>query len=115
MISGVYRYRTFFEENTMDRKKTLIVLFLLTLFILPGLNHGLWRPDEPRVAGISAGMARTNDFIVPKINNRPFLEKPPLYFMATSLAVSLFGEGSDVSYRLVCLINYKHYQNIIFK
>ena len=68
----------------MDRKKTVLVLFFVILFIVPGLNHGLWRPDEPRVAGISAEMARTNDFVVPKINGRPFLEKPALYFMATS-------------------------------
>lgn len=85
-------------------QRTIIVLFFLFLFLLPGLNHGLWRPDEPRVAGISAEMARTKDFIVPKINGRPFLEKPPLYFMVTSLAVSLLGEDNDVSYRVVSLV-----------
>ena len=85
-------------------KRTIIALFLLTLFIVPGLNHGLWRPDEPRVAGISAEMARTNDFVVPKISGRPFLEKPPLYFMATSFAVSLLGEDHDANYRIISLI-----------
>jgi len=88
----------------MDTKRTVIAVFLLTLYLLPGLNHGLWRPDEPRVAGISAEMARTKDFVVPKINNRPFLEKPPLYFMTTSLAASLLGGDNDVNYRLVSLI-----------
>lgn len=47
---------------------------------LPGFRHGLWRPDELRVAGICAEMARSHDFCVSHLNGRPFLEKPPLYF-----------------------------------
>ncbi len=81
----------------------VISIFVLLLFLIPGINHGLWRPDEPRVAGICAEMARTHDFVIPHLNGKPFLEKPPLYYAAGALAGSLLGGDSDIPYRLVSL------------
>jgi len=63
----------------------------------------LWSPDEPRVAGTCSEMARTRDFVVPHLNGKPFLEKPPLYYAAGAVAGSLLGEDKDVPYRLVSL------------
>ncbi|MBT7304765.1 MAG: glycosyltransferase family 39 protein [Victivallales bacterium] len=83
---------------------TTLVLLWLVLMFLPGINHGLWRPDEHRVAGICAEMARTGDFITPRLNGKPFLEKPPLYFVVGALFGKVFGESNDVSYRLVSLL-----------
>lgn len=63
------------------------------LFFLVGLgNHDLWNPDEPRVAGITAEMARDGDLVIPRLNKEPFLEKPPLYFWASSAVMNLLGE-----------------------
>ena len=62
------------------------------LFLLGLENHDLWNPDEPRVAGIAAEMAMDGDMVVPRLNNQPFLEKPPLYFWASSAVMNLFGE-----------------------
>ncbi|MBN2299495.1 MAG: glycosyltransferase family 39 protein [Deltaproteobacteria bacterium] len=87
--------------------KVSTILFIgifLILFIIPGIDHGTWRPDEPRVAGICAEMALSGDIVVPRLNGRPFLEKPPLYFIAGSLAGRLFGTDNDVPYRMVSLI-----------
>ena len=86
-------------------KATTIALtgIFLTLFLLPGIDRGIWRPDEPRVAGICSEMARSGDIIVPRLNGRPFLEKPPLYFIAGSVAGRLFGADHDVPYRMVSL------------
>jgi 4-amino-4-deoxy-L-arabinose transferase-like glycosyltransferase len=91
--------------TTMRNKQWILISIpVLFLFILPGINHGLWRPDEPRVAGTCAEMARTRDFIVPHLNGKPFLEKPPLYYAAGAVAGSLLGEEKDVPYRLVSLL-----------
>ena len=44
------------------------------------MQHGLWRPDEPQVAGVRAEMAYTQDFVIAWLNGKPFLEKPPLRY-----------------------------------
>jgi len=94
------------EKLSIKRTLPQLIAFgvVLCILLLPGINHGLWRPDEPRVAGICAEMARTGDICVPQLNGRPFLEKPPLYFVCGALSGRLFGMGQDVSYRLVSLM-----------
>jgi hypothetical protein len=72
--------------------------------MLPGIQHGLWRPDEPQVAGICAEMAYTQDFVVPRLNGRPFLEKPPLYYALGAVLGTVFDKDNDLSYRLVSII-----------
>ena len=71
----------------IDRKilRLICAAALVLLFVLPGLRHGLWRPDEARVAGICAAMANTGDFLVPYLNGEPFLE----------LCQRLAGESED--------------------
>jgi hypothetical protein len=63
----------------MHTRQWAIVFFLFAFLLLPGIDHGIWRPDEPLVAGICSEMARSGDYIVPHLNGTPFLEKPPLY------------------------------------
>jgi len=84
----------------LDRKTWLLVFAALFLVLLPGINHGVWRPDEPYMVGICSEMARTHDFAVPKLNGHPFLEKPPLYYWVAALSGMVFGKTSDVPYRL---------------
>ncbi len=71
-----------FPGGCVELRDKTIVLFSAILFLtlLPGMQHGLWRPDEPQVAGVSAEMAYTQDFVVPRLSGKPFLEKPPLYY-----------------------------------
>ena len=86
----------------MIRERTILLFSaILFLTLLPGIHHGLWRPDEPQVAGICAEMAYQKDFIVPRLNGRPFLEKPPLYYALGAVSGTVFGEDNDLSYRLV--------------
>ncbi len=68
------------------------------------MRHGLWRPDEPQVAGVCAEMAHTQDFVVPRLNGKPFLEKPPLYYALGAMLGTVFGKDNDLSYRLVSII-----------
>jgi 4-amino-4-deoxy-L-arabinose transferase-like glycosyltransferase len=81
----------------------LLAWIVILCTLLPGINHGIWRPDEPQVAGICSETARTGDFVVPRLNGRPFLEKPPLYYDAAALSGMLFGYDSDVPFRLASL------------
>lgn len=85
-------------------KPSVLLLVCFVCMALPGIRHGLWRPDEYRVAGICAEMARTGDLITPRLNGKPFLEKPPLYFAVGALFGRVFGQNRDISYRLVSLL-----------
>lgn len=76
----------------------IALLVFACLLFLAGLGRRhLWDADEPRVAGIAAEMARSGDLVVPRLNGKPFLEKPPLYFWAASTAFRLFGENTYVA------------------
>jgi len=88
----------------MHTRQWAIVFFLFAFLLLPGIDHGIWRPDEPLVAGICSEMARSGDYIVPHLNGTPFLEKPPLYYAVAAFAGKVFGVDWDVPYRLVSLL-----------
>ena len=88
----------------MIRERTILVFStILFLTLLPGIQHGLWRPDEPQVAGVCAEMAYQKDFVVARLNGQPFLEKPPLYYALGAALGTVFGEDNDLSYRLVSI------------
>lgn len=89
-------------EPIMINKKnqTLKYLILLLIVVAPlyslGLNnHGLWSADEPRVAEISREMAVTGNWAVPTLNQKPFLEEPPLYYTSLVLTFKAFRGASD--------------------
>jgi 4-amino-4-deoxy-L-arabinose transferase-like glycosyltransferase len=69
-----------------------ILLALSALLFLSGLNgYQLRSSTEPRVAGIAAEMLIDGDWVVPKLNGTPFLEKPPLSLWLDAAAMRLFG------------------------
>lgn len=70
-----------------------LVLVLLPMCLVWCTLRGLWRPDEPREAGISAQMASPGASLsVPYLGEEPFCEKPPGYYWLTSLGIRLFGQ-----------------------
>jgi 4-amino-4-deoxy-L-arabinose transferase-like glycosyltransferase len=79
--------------------KHLILLLVVTipLFSFGLSNHGLWSADEPRVAEIGREMALTNNWAVPTLNRKPFLEEPPLYYGALALTFKAFGVSDKVA------------------
>lgn len=62
-------------------------------------SHSLWTPDEPRDAAVGKAMWSGGDLVVPRLNGRPFLEKPPLAWWAQAAAFQALG-ASDATARV---------------
>lgn len=72
----------------------------LSAFYLYGLSStGLLGPDEPRYASIARLMARSGDWLTPRLWGSPWFEKPPLTYWLIALG-HLAGLGDDLAPRL---------------
>jgi 4-amino-4-deoxy-L-arabinose transferase-like glycosyltransferase len=67
-------------------------------------DHEIWSPTEPTVAGIVWNMVAHGDLAVPRINDIPYLEKPPLYYWLAVGASRLGGGLSAGTLRLPAAI-----------
>jgi 4-amino-4-deoxy-L-arabinose transferase-like glycosyltransferase len=72
---------------------------LYTLYFFGLTNAGMLGPDEPRYAAIGREMARTGDWITPRLWGEPWFEKPALLYWMTGTAFR-FGLNEDLSPRL---------------
>ncbi|HET9783871.1 MAG TPA: hypothetical protein VFP94_02810, partial [Terriglobales bacterium] len=69
--------------------------------LLAGLGgFGLLGPDEPRYAAIAAAMARTHDWITPRLWGAVWLEKPVLLYWLAGWSDWLHGAATAASSRL---------------
>ncbi|NUN95626.1 MAG: glycosyltransferase family 39 protein [Candidatus Omnitrophica bacterium] len=68
----------------------LAALILFLAFSFQG-TRGIWEPDEGFYIGAARNMVETGDWVVPQVNLRPFLEKPPLMYWGSGLGMLLFG------------------------
>ena len=73
------------------------MVIVIPLFSLGISNHGLWSADEPRVAEIGREMLLTGNWAVPTLNQRPFLEEPPLYYGVLALTFKTLGVSDKVA------------------
>jgi 4-amino-4-deoxy-L-arabinose transferase-like glycosyltransferase len=60
-------------------------------------GHGLWSPDEPREAAMSLSMAKSGDWVIPRLAGTPFVEKPPLYYITAVWSIKAFGPLVDLT------------------
>jgi 4-amino-4-deoxy-L-arabinose transferase-like glycosyltransferase len=71
-----------------------IVLICVTLYLCY-LSHlgaiGFVGPDEPRYAWIARAMVETGDWVTPRLYDKPWFEKPPLYYWGAAICFKLFG------------------------
>jgi len=65
--------------------RSWLILPLLLLYLLHLGGVGFLGPDEPRYAAIGREMARTGDWITPRLDGQPWFEKPPLTYWLTAL------------------------------
>jgi 4-amino-4-deoxy-L-arabinose transferase-like glycosyltransferase len=88
------------EATIEPRRLFLAALALAALVSFTGLDsHALWTPDEPRDAAIGLDMARSGDYVVPRLDGERFLEKPPLYWWVEAATYRALG-ASDATARL---------------
>ena len=79
----------------MDKKAFMILtgvftlLYVGTLFFRP-----LYTPDEPRYAEIARELIAHNDWIVPKLDNLCYFEKPIMGHWLNALSMKAFGENA---------------------
>jgi len=78
----------------------LLLLSLFPLFLTWTFDHSLWNPDETRDAGIAREMYVGGDYVVPHLNGRAFLEKPPLYYWSCAAVYKLTGRITAGTTRL---------------
>lgn len=74
----------------VSRTLALVMLAGLLFFAVLG-NHQLQNSTEPRVAGIAMQMYLSDDWVTPKLNDQPFLEKPPLSLWLDATAIRFIG------------------------
>ncbi len=74
-----------------------VLAYLLYFFKLGGT--GILGADEPRYAAIGREMARSGDWITPRLWGQPWFEKPALLYWMTGCAFRL-GLGPDLAPRL---------------
>jgi 4-amino-4-deoxy-L-arabinose transferase-like glycosyltransferase len=60
---------------------------------------GLVGPDEPRYAAIAGEMAQSGDWVTPRLNGRPWFEKPVLNYWLAGISFRWFGVN-EISARL---------------
>lgn len=75
----------------------ILLIGVLPLFVMGVSNHGLWSADEPRVAEIGREMALTGNWAVPMLNQKPFLEEPPLYYATLAVTFRTLGVSDKVA------------------
>lgn len=82
--------------SPLDRPLFLVlltgVLFLFQSGSLPFLSA-----DEPRYTRIAEEMLSSGDWIIPHLEGKPWLEKPPLFYWLAAGIFSLLGSGETQS------------------
>ena len=69
--------------EVLSRAWLIFGIFILYLVHLGGA--GMLGPDEPRYASIGRAMAQSGDLITPRLDGRPWFEKPPLIYWTVAL------------------------------
>src|SRR4051812_33625835 len=81
-----------------ERAWSAAAVLLAVLIAFAGIgSHALWSPDEPTGAAVGRAMLYSGDWIVPRLNGQPFLEKPPLYWWVQVAALRAFGVSDVVA------------------
>lgn len=81
----------------MDKRfaRAGILLFLGALAV--GLafqgSRGIWEPDEGFYSNVSIGMLTSGDWLVPRLNGREFLDKPPLTYWGSAAGFRALGRN----------------------
>ena len=79
----------------MNKKSFVILAGLFALLYIGTLSfRPLYTPDEPRYAEIARELIIHNDWVVPKLNNLAYFEKPIMGHWLNALSLKTFGENT---------------------
>lgn len=79
--------------------------FAAVIFSININGYDLWPPDEPRYALIAREMMDSGDYLLPRVNNQPYKEKPPLLFWMIAAASSITGEVTPLTARIPSVVS----------
>ncbi len=65
-------------------QKLCLIAALAVLYFTQLGSVGFLGPDEPRYASIGREMARSGDWVTPRLDGKPWFEKPPLLYWTTA-------------------------------
>jgi dolichol-phosphate mannosyltransferase len=88
-----------FAAGSAHRQKigphTILALSLLValagVLLFGKLSYPLLEPDEGRYAEIGREMLARGDWLLPTLNQEPYLDKPPLFYWLVAGSIGLFG------------------------
>lgn len=70
----------------------LALIALCAALLFAGVDrYSLRGSTEPREAGVAAAMMQDGQYVVPRLNDTPFLEKPPLSYWLQAASMQAFG------------------------
>ncbi len=103
-MPGLWRSR---QRSVLSLLLLCLAVYVPGLFVLPPIDR-----DEARFAQASREMVETGDWIVPRVQGSPRLNKPPLIYWLQSMSVKVFGdeppaaerEGSAASTRSMVMV-----------
>jgi 4-amino-4-deoxy-L-arabinose transferase-like glycosyltransferase len=95
--TGESRLKGGCSQDWLPHVISVLLLFFLYFFRLTGT--GLLGPDEPRYAAIGREMARSGDWITPRLWGQPWFEKSPWLYWMTGAGFRL-GLSEDLAPRL---------------
>lgn len=86
------------QLSSRERAGLLALLLVFSLFGL--FDHSLWSANDTREGAMIASMARGGSWILPELNDVPYLEKPPLLHWIGAALCKLFGTVNEGLVRL---------------
>ncbi len=91
--------------NVKSAQLLFLLFFAVAVFVPAIGTHDLWPADEPRYAQVAREMLETGDAITLRINEEPYLEKPPLLFWTIAAVSKPFGDVSALTARVPSVVS----------
>ena len=79
--------------TTLGKSRWIIATLAIVLVGLSFRINGypLLEPDEGRNAEIAREMAVSNNYLIPRLNGLPYVDKPVLYFAVDAISIKVLG------------------------